>query len=82
MDNTQENKDTDGGVGTVQTMIIGALKYVEKKPGKADDYFGICIHCDLMGLKECDKAINGLASAAFGGDCEDRDVVYKVFGHD
>lgn len=57
-------------------MVMNDVRYVEAKPNtsrKTD-----CEQCafafDMVG---CHEALTGAAQRAFGGDCEQRDVIYR-----
>lgn len=61
-------------------MEIAGIKYVEARPIKNWRQFEskACTGCALhQKLSECGIAIDGAAKSAFGGHCEDRDVIYK-----
>jgi hypothetical protein len=57
-------------------MVINDVTYVERKSDKSRETD--CEQCafanDSVG---CFMALMGNASAAFGGDCEARDVIYQ-----
>lgn len=60
------------------TMLINGVPYVERKPrDPVHPHLGACIQCaffrDTVG---CQMAVCEKAREAFGGDCEQRDVVY------
>lgn len=61
-----------------KVMRLAKIDYVEKSAkGLPDGRYGLCSHCALLGTEEgCADAIDGAAEAAFGGDCETRNVVY------
>jgi hypothetical protein len=62
---------------TPKTMRINHVDYVEAPaPEAGDSPDGVCGHCALYKEMECAHAIDYAAAAAFGGDCEARDVVY------
>mgnify|MGYP005615502579 CR=1 FL=1 len=63
----------------MKTMVIDGVHLVEAPaPAKFPPHLssGVCKHCALHMTAGCGKAIDGLAHNAFGGDCEDRDVIY------
>ena len=63
----------------MKTMTLDGVRYVEVKGpfGASRSRFGDCIRCDLISTKKCGQAIDGAAATSFGGDCEQRGVIYK-----
>lgn len=61
-------------------MIIDGIEYVEAKPKQTGpDSVEVCSQCALGQpgmLAVCRRAIDGASEAAFGGDCQRRDVIY------
>lgn len=62
------------------TMTINGVEYVEAQPEETGpDWDNVCSQCALgqRGMRTiCYAAICGSARAAFGGDCQDRNVIY------
>lgn len=72
---------SNGGLCVVaeaeKTMHILGVDYVESEPLPGDHGpLGVCQFCALNFTPGCAIAINGAAQAAFGGDCEARNVIY------
>lgn len=60
-----------------KAMVLNDVRYVEMKPSRTvpTDCEQCAFHNDSVG---CFMALMGNAAAAFGGDCEQRDVIYVV----
>lgn len=59
-------------------MWLGKVFYAEKLAPPADNHpMGVCRYCAFFESTSCGEAIDGEAEAAFGGDCQQRDVVYE-----
>ena len=62
-------------------MAINGVEYVEAKPQDCDKggWDHICAQCALGQpgmLARCAQATGGAAADAFGGDCNERNVIY------
>lgn len=63
----------------MKTMTINGKTYVEVSSANMRDQ-DLCKKCALGLFGEfaaCTVALDGAAKAAFGGNCDDRDVIYK-----
>lgn len=63
---------------TKHMILSDGVAYVEA-PAKniaAKGVLGVCANCSLLPLNLCAQAIDGAAATSFGGDCQDRDVIY------
>lgn len=60
------------------TMVLNGVAYVEMPaPDNWAMPDGVCAFCALYRRPECPGgALDGAARATFGGDCDERDVVY------
>lgn len=65
----------------MKTMVIDGTRYREAKPPKnwASLPAMACTTCALHEkMEQCGMAIDRAADEAFGGDCVQRDVIYRA----
>ncbi len=60
----------------VKTMTVLGVEYVEAKPQDAPEVCSQCAFGQLGTLGHCAMVIDHLSKPAFGGDCQQRDVIY------
>ena len=81
MENAPKVEGTSSGTSALSAglgaMLRDGMRFVEAKPiGNAPPNFA-CEGCAFVNHPVlCAKAIDGAAKAAFGGDCDERDVIY------
>ena len=70
----------EGKGSGVKTMVIDGSEYIEVRPpfNIPKPREDVCCLCAFgKSLAACGEAIDGAAYRAFGGDCMQRDVIYK-----